>query len=462
MNLNNFLTSGLIFRDEEEKVQSRYSMVNISFVLSSIALLYAALHNFISHDSSLAYTELGIILFNILLTLTLRIDRKYFETITTILCLEYLIFFNLLILFHAPSELKHVWIFTYPIVLLYFTDKHGIYWISAFLVTMFALYFQPFFPTAYTLFQISYLALDLIIISIVIQLYRNKIDAYEKTIELQNNELENFSSLLQAQIDQKTKELLEMNQNLEIQVEQKVNELLKKDRIILSQSRHAAMGEMISMIAHQWRQPLSNITLQISSLQINSMLRAVEPQEILQKLQTISDTIVYLSQTIDDFQSFFEPNKRKERIEISKIIQRAMSFSMPKALANHIDIVLTCSEDIVVNTHANELVQVLINLINNAIDATIATQAKSNKVAIEVEYCETDGYVLILIKDHAGGVPEAIKEKIFEPYFSTKGKNGTGIGLYMSKMIIESHIKGEIDFVNQNEGATFRVQIPLG
>ena len=309
MKLNNFLTSGLVFDEGEHKIQSRYSMVNISFVLSSFALLYAAFHNLISNDVALAYAELGIVLFNIFSTFILRIDRKYFETITTVLCLEYLIFFNLLILFHVPSELKHIWIFTYPIVLLYFTDKHGFYWISAFLATMFIVNFQPFIPTYYSLFQISYLSLDLIIISIIIQLYRNKIDEYEETIRIQNNELENFSNLLQAEVDQKTRELLVMNQNLEIQVEQKVNELLKKDRIILSQSRHAAMGEMISMIAHQWRQPLSNITLGISNLKINSMLREIEPSEVLKKLETISDTILYLSETIDDFQSFFEPNK---------------------------------------------------------------------------------------------------------------------------------------------------------
>ena len=461
MKLNNFLTSGLVFDEGEHKIQSRYSMVNISFVLSSFALLYAAFHNLISNDVALAYAELGIVLFNIFSTFILRIDRKYFETITTVLCLEYLIFFNLLILFHVPSELKHIWIFTYPIVLLYFTDKHGFYWISAFLATMFIVNFQPFIPTYYSLFQISYLSLDLIIISIIIQLYRNKIDEYEETIRIQNNELENFSNLLQAEVDQKTRELLVMNQNLEIQVEQKVNELLKKDRIILSQSRHAAMGEMISMIAHQWRQPLSNITLGISNLKINSMLREIEPSEVLKKLETISDTILYLSETIDDFQSFFEPNKEKESIEVDKIIKRALSFSMPKAQAYHIEISLTCSDDIVINTHANELVQVLINLINNAIDANIITQAKNALIEIEVKYYKDDKYLLIIVKDYAGGVDEEIKEKIFEPYFSTKGKNGTGIGLYMSKMIIESQIGGKIDFLNQYEGATFRVQIPL-
>jgi signal transduction histidine kinase len=362
---------------------------------------------------------------------------------------------------HAPSELKHIWIFTYPIVLLYFTDKHGFYWVSAFVTTMFILNFQPFIPTYYTLFQISYLALDLIVISIIIQLYRNKIDEYEETIRIQNHELENFSHLLQGQVDQKTKELLLMNQNLESQVEQKVNELLKKDRIILSQSRHAAMGEMISMIAHQWRQPLSNITLQISNLQINSMLREVEPSEILTKLETISDTIVYLSETIDDFQSFFQPNKAKESIDICKLIKRAVSFCMPKALANSIEIEFTCKDEIILNTHPNELVQVLINLINNAIDATLLNHPQVCVITIDVEYCDNDEYLLVIVKDHGGGIPEEIKERIFEPYFSTKGKNGTGIGLYMSKMIIESHIEGKIDFVNQNEGAAFKVQIPL-
>ncbi len=99
MNLNNFLTSGLLFNNEEQKIQNRYSMVNISFILSSLALIYGAFHNYFSNDVALSYLEVGIVFFNILLTLLLRVKREYFETITTILCLEYLIFFNLLILF---------------------------------------------------------------------------------------------------------------------------------------------------------------------------------------------------------------------------------------------------------------------------------------------------------------------------------------------------------------------------
>ena len=460
MNINNFLTSGLTFQEEEQKIQSRYTMVNISFILSSIALLYAAFHNYFSNDIALAYSEVGIIFFNIFLTILLRVSRKYFEIITTILCLEYLIFFNLLILFHVPNELKHIWIFTYPIVLLYFTDKHGVYWIGAFLVTMFALNLQPFIHTYYTLFQISYLALDLIVISIIIQLYRNKIDEYEERIRVQNNELQNCSHLLQGEVNQKTKELLLMNQNLENQVEQKVTELLKKDRIILSQSRHAAMGEMISMIAHQWRQPLSNITLQISNLQINSMLHKIGPERILKKLESISDTIVYLSETIDDFQTYFQPNKEKENISICKVVKRAVSFTTPQAFAKNIEIDFKCENDIHINTYPNELVQVLINVINNAIDATILNHPEHPTITVSVELCESDSELYIFVNDHAGGIAEEIKERIFEPYFSTKGKNGTGIGLYMSKMIIESHLEGNIDVINQDNGASFKIQIP--
>ena len=461
MNINNFLTSGLAFQEEEQKTQSRYAMVNISFVLSSIAILYAAFHNYFSSDVILAYAEVGIVSFNIFLTILLRVSRKYFEVITTILCLEYLIFFNLLILFHVPSELKHIWIFTYPIVLLYFTDKHGVYWISAFLATMFALNLQPFFPTYYTLFQISYLALDLIIISIIIQLYHNKINKYEETIRVQNNELQNFSHLLQDEVNQKTKELLLMNQNLENQVEQKVSELLNKDRIIVAQSRQAAMGEMISMIAHQWRQPLSNITLQISNLQINSMLHKIEPEKILQKLESISDTIIYLSETIDDFQTYFQPNKEKENVSICKIVKRAVSFTSPKALAKNIEIDFKCENDIHISTHQNELVQVLINIINNAIDATILNHPEHPTIIVGVELCQNNTELLIFVNDRAGGVEEKIIERIFEPYFSTKGKNGTGIGLYMSKMIVESHLEGKIDIINENKGASFRIQIPV-
>lgn len=461
MNMNNFLTSGLTFKNEEQMISNRYSMINISLVLSSLALFVAAFHNYFSNAIMLFYIELGVIVFNIFLTIFLRIKREYFNTITTVLCLEYLMFFNLLIILDVPSELKHIWIFTYPVVLLFCKDKNGVYWITAFLVTMFALYFQPFVPTPYTLYQTSYLALALIIVTIIIELYRKKIDDYKLTIQKQNGKLENCSYLLQAEVKQKTKELFEINQNLENQVEQKVNELLNKDKIIVTQSRHAAMGEMISMIAHQWRQPLSNITLQISNLQIDSMLHKIEPQKILQKLESISDTIIYLSETIDDFQTYFQPNKEKEHINIYKIVKRAVTFTMPKALEKNIDIDLKCENDIHINTYPNELVQVLVNVINNAIDATILNHPEHPTITVKVELSEMKQKLLIFVNDRAGGVSEEIKERIFEPYFSTKGKNGTGIGLYMSKMIIENHLEGKIDLINQNNGASFKIQIPV-
>ena len=461
MAYKNFLTSGFSFEHNERKLKNRYTMINISFILSSLALVYTSIHNFLYHDKSLCYAELLIVSFNVFLLFLLRQKREYIETITTILCFEYLLFFNLLILFHEPSELKHIWIFTYPIVLLFFKDKHGIYWLGAFLTTMFLFKIQPFLPTHYSYYQISYLALELIVISVILELYKRKIDEDDTTIEKQKAELEFCSTRLQEQVDQKTKELLEINQNLERQVAQKVNELINKDRLLVSQSRQAAMGEMISMIAHQWRQPLSNITLQISNLKISSMLGEVNTQDILTKLESISDTILYLSDTIDDFQTYFEPDKEKEPTDVCKIIRKSVNFALPRAVTKNIRVEFACDYDITINTYTNELVQALINIINNAIDATISHQPSNPVIHIEVDECYADGFIEIYIKDNAGGISEDIKEKIFEPYFSTKGKNGTGIGLYMSKMIIDNHLGGEIEVLNQNGGATFRLRVPV-
>lgn len=431
MDFNNFLTSGFSFGENEQKMKNRYSMVNISFILSSLAIMYAGIHNYLVGETTLFYIEVGIISFNIFLLTLLRVKKEYFEYITTILCLEYLLFFNLLILLNPVNELRHIWIFTYPVVLLYFKDKHGVYWLFAFITVLFALQLQPYVPTHYSLYQISYLAVGLVIISVILQLYRIKIDEDEATIQKQNKELE-----------------------------QKVEELLKKDEMLVAQSRQAAMGEMISMIAHQWRQPLSNITLQISNLQINAMMNEISSKEILDKLEAISKTIIYLSETIDDFQTYFHPDKEKETTNICKIIKRAVTFTQSRALAKQITIDFTCKENIIINTHVNELIQVLINIINNAIDATILNTPSNPAIKIEIE-AHNENEINIYIKDNAGGVPPEIKDKIFDPYFSTKGKNGTGIGLYMSKMIIESHLGGSIEVSNQNDGATFKITIPL-
>jgi len=235
--------------------------------------------------------------------------------------------------------------------------------------------------------------------------------------------------------------------------------ILQQQKIMNAQAKHAVMGEMISMIAHQWRQPLSTVTLSISNIQIKRLLGEEIDDKVLDKaLSDISDTVVYLSETIDDFQTFFSPNREMQTVELDEIINRAIGFTLARLKNTTINITYNPKEKIVVQTYVNELVQVILNILNNAIDELINRKIEAPQVTIKVENFNTQ--VKICIEDNAGGIDEDILERIFEPYFSTKGKNGTGLGLYMSQMIMQKQFNTKIDVTSLKSGATFAIIIP--
>jgi len=219
------------------------------------------------------------------------------------------------------------------------------------------------------------------------------------------------------------------------------------------------MGEMISMIAHQWRQPLSTITLQISNLQFSNLLGSKVDEKNLDKtLSEISDTIIYLSNTIDDFQTYFHPDKKKDKIELHELINRAINFAMPRINESGVKLIFEKDSDIIIETYTNEFIQVVLNLLNNSIDVLVEKKIPNKKIIINIS--DKKDIVKIYVEDNAGGIEEAHIKQIFEPYFSTKGKNGTGLGLYMSQMIIEKQFKGLLSVQNSKYGAIFIIKIP--
>lgn len=271
--------------------------------------------------------------------------------------------------------------------------------------------------------------------------------------------LQRFNQLLEQKVAQKTKALQEANKLLETKVQRKGQELIEKDEILTAQSKQAVMGEMISMIAHQWRQPLNTITLQVSNLQLKYMMGEDIPKEkVIQTLEDVNGSMVYLSDTIDDFKTYFQPDKTPEDIALEKLLNKAIKFILPRLKTNKIKLELECDALIHVVTYINELIQVLLNILNNAIDAY---DNKNNDTKIIQLTCKlVDSDIQISIIDKAGGINEKYLPKLFEPYFSTKGKNGTGLGLYMSKMIIEKQFGGKIKVVSSMVGTNFTLIIP--
>ncbi len=269
-------------------------------------------------------------------------------------------------------------------------------------------------------------------------------------------------------LNKKNRELEILKEGLQRRVEEAVQEIQQKDSYLFHKSRLAQMGEMISMVAHQWRQPLSSI----AALQI-SLLMAIELEEydlndakerekfialLEEKLKKIGAQTQELSAIISDFSDFYRPNKFQEEVHLNTLLLKASNLLEDTLLSENVKLHLELDSHATLKLFQNEFLQALLNIINNAREQLNEKRIKDGTIVIK-SYDKEDVCV-VEISDNALGIDEKIREKIFDQYFSTKfDKNGTGLGLYMAKSIIEQHHKGKIYAQNIPEGAKFTIEI---
>lgn len=246
--------------------------------------------------------------------------------------------------------------------------------------------------------------------------------------------------------------------NLEEKIQKEINQRLQQEQILIQQSKLAAMGEMIGNIAHQWRQPLAQISAIHMNMKVTYDFEKFTKEYLDTKIKEANKLTSYMSQTIDDFQNFFKPQGEKELFSIEKACREAY-FIVESSLKYHgIDLSFDVKEDSEVLGYKNEFSQVILNLISNAKDIILERKTKNPQINIEIKAGEH--YALVKVEDNAGGVKENIIDKIFDPYFTTRHKTqGTGIGLYMAKNIIERNMHGFINVKNSEQGAIFIVKV---
>ena len=238
-------------------------------------------------------------------------------------------------------------------------------------------------------------------------------------------------------------------------------ELVNQQNLLVEQSKSAALGEMISMIAHQWRQPLQAVSILIQKLPLLKMIKGEISDEMLDEVVSqVSSQLDYMSKTIDDFRDYFKPNKKKEEVFIQNVIDKSIDFLSYLFKINSINVKYKNNSSLEIEIYLNEIVQVLINLAKNSCDAMIERNTENREINIFTY--EKNDKLFIEFEDNAGGISDKIIDKIFDPYFSTKtNKNGTGLGLYMCKTIIEQHSMGKIDVYSTDVGTKFVIQLPL-
>lgn len=268
-------------------------------------------------------------------------------------------------------------------------------------------------------------------------------------------ELNELNQSLENKVKEQTKELTILNANLEKRVEEEIAKNEQSSRIMFRQSRLASMGEMMANIAHQWRQPLSELSIDLFKMKQN----LEDKDEFLDTYEHAKQVIKNMSNTIDDFRNFFNANKPVENFLVSSCVDDAMIMLKGTLDRNDIKIDVKSQKNVCVYGYQSELTQVFMNILVNAKDAFKNSEIKNKKIQISIK--SNDKFAIIDIKDNAGAIKDDIMERIFEPYFTTKHKSsGTGLGLYMSKMIVE-HMKGEIIAENLKNWVNFKIILPL-
>jgi signal transduction histidine kinase len=267
-------------------------------------------------------------------------------------------------------------------------------------------------------------------------------------------------SLLDIKREHEKDEALHKVEKINIELEEKIKEAVeenrKLDQAMFQQSRLAQMGEMLSMIAHQWRQPLSAISSTATALKLKATLNKADKQIVIEKADDIVKYSKHLSSTIDDFRSFFKSNKDKKETDLNDIVTSVLNITKHSLENKSIELIVDTKCKKTFYSYPNELKQVLLNLIKNAEDALLEKKIKKPKIYIKTY--ESNDKLVLEVLDNAGGIEDKIMERIFDLYFSTKiKKDGTGLGLYMSKIIVEEHCRGRIEVKNIQNGAMFKV-----
>lgn len=265
-----------------------------------------------------------------------------------------------------------------------------------------------------------------------------------------------MNQMLDALVDRESA-IYRLNETLEARVQEEVQKSRQKDLILIQQSRLASMGEMIHNIAHQWRQPLNSLAMLIANIQDDYNYNELTRERLTSAVAKSQTILNQMSNTIDDFKDFFKPDKEAKAFDLAKVIDDSLVIIEASLFNNQIALIKQYVHPLPCYGYHSQLSQALLNLLTNAKDAIKERHIVSGEVRITA-YIQ-DGAVYIEVADNAGGIDEQVIDKVFDPYFTTKD-SGSGIGLYMARMIVERGHNGTINVVNEAGGAKFTIRIP--
>ncbi|BAF71587.1 sensor histidine kinase [Sulfurovum sp. NBC37-1] len=400
----------------------------------------------------------GIVVFGYV---RLKKDASAYKVITRIVFFSAIFVSFFLLRNHPDMPIRFIWFSTIVYMIYYLFDKReAYYWISMLTVVLLILYFSDMQSFSLSVIDFFIWILNMVIVLMISHWYATIEEASTKKLLYIQHRLAEEVSKKTWELERRTKELEALNQNLEDRVGEAVRKNSEQEQLLFIQARHAQMGEALSMIAHQWRQPLNAIAL--TNVGMQKVLRSAhcDIEQFTAKTKRIEEYVQHLSQTIDDFRNFFRFDSEKSDFVLSKTVDDALDLIGSGLKAEGITVTIEEICHCIVYSYPNEVIHVILNLLNNARDALTAKNIDDKHIIIRMYRDRKSVY--LEIEDSGGGIPEVLIEKVFDPYFTTKEESGgTGLGLYMSKLIVEKHCQGRLEVKNTDKGACFRVCFPL-
>lgn len=378
----------------------------------------------------------------------LRKEKDFYPTYS----IGFMLFFftyTAIIFFYVPqNHLNILWVISAPILIFFFLNRSaGVMMFGA--VFLFILYLL-LSGYAYTVAEYVTLIAAFLITTFVMHTYEAVKEAEKKRLLLYNQKLK-------EEVSRKTSDLLALTDSLEKRVEEELHKRLAQEQMLLQQCRMASMGEMIDAIAHQWRQPLMHINAILMNVDRSLETETFSPAYTSQKMEELSGLTSYMSDTIEDFRHLFRQEKERMHFDLVSLIEQILHIM--KNRLKEIEVQVDDLNGKALSGHKGELFQVLISLISNAIEALQQTDTPKQKIWITLQ--DSTHHIILSIEDNAGGVAEAPIEKIFEPYYTTKSaQGGSGLGLYIAKIIVERNMQGTLAVENTCRGAKFTLKLP--
>lgn len=442
------------FEEHEQVLRYKMMMSAILIMVFAVTITSMAIVRYLNGQMLQASADATVVCLLLLGWMILRANKRFFKPVSRLLLLSGLSLAALQLVGFPESQSRLIWFSSVVYIGFFLLDRReGWLWIATIALGLGGFYMYDATMIGLNAFELVTFLFNLFIIALLLGWY--------ETFKEQSSKMHRQHRLeLEETIAEKTRELQRLNAVLHQRVDSEIEKNREKEKQMIHQSRLAQMGEMISMIAHQWRQPLTSIAATASGMKLKVMKGDDDSTYFLDAINNINRYAKHLSSTIDDFRDFFKPNKEKSRFSLKASVERSLEIIEPSLGTRGIRVNVSCKDDPKIYGYPNEIRQVILNLIKNAEDVLLEKKIAQPQIAIALE--SIGNSAVLSVSDNAGGFDAAIKERLFDPYFTTKEKrDGTGLGLYMSKVIVEEHCGGRISAYNAKAGAVFEITLRI-